>query len=135
MTTITEALAEIKTLKKRINKKRTFIYDHMFLGGQMKDPFENEGGSQVAIDKATQAARDMENRVVELRLAIAKKNAETEVTLEGVTRSIAGWIIWRREVAHQYDEYLGGMSRGIQTMKQSSLPLNIKSKLQIKFER
>jgi hypothetical protein len=97
--TITEALAEIKTLGKRITKKREFIKPLLFRQEQLKDPLEKEGGSRKAVTEATQSIRDMAQRIVDIRLAIQKANLENSITLENESKTIAEWIVWKREIA------------------------------------
>jgi hypothetical protein len=98
-TTITEALAEIKTLQKRIAQKSEFVNSNLYRQDTFKDPFENQGGSAKMIAQETQAIRDLEARIVKIRIAINTANLEQGVTIEGETRSVAGWIVWKRDVA------------------------------------
>ena len=71
-TTITEALAELKTLGKRIEKKRESVA--MFLTRQdgLKDPLEKDGGSVEFIKRERQAVKDLEQHHVNIRLAIQR---------------------------------------------------------------
>lgn len=103
--TITEALAEIKTIQKRIKSKREFIDQYMLRSDQMKDPLDKDGGSRSSVASAFQAIDDLEIRLVTLRQSISKANDETIVTIEGVERSIAEWLVWRREVAPNRDQF------------------------------
>lgn len=104
--TITEALAEIKTIGKRIEKKREFVFQ--FIGRQdgLKDPLEKDGGSPVVIERERQAIRDLETRIVALRRGVQRANDETAVTIAGTSRSISDWLIWRRDVAPKQREFL-----------------------------
>ena len=43
--TITEALAEIPTIEKRITKKQEFITNYLFRVSSTRDPHEKDGGS------------------------------------------------------------------------------------------
>lgn len=104
--TITEALAEIKTVNKRIASKREFIGLYLTRSEQMKDPLDKDGGSYSSVAQAFQAIDDLEIRLVSLRRAIAKANDGTEVTIEGVTKSVADWLVWRREIAGAKDHFL-----------------------------
>jgi hypothetical protein len=97
--TITEALAEIKTISKRIQSKREFIGQYEFRVDSLKDPLEKDGGSASSIASAFQAVDDLEIRLVSLRQSIAKANDETTISIEGVEKSISEWLIWRREIA------------------------------------
>jgi hypothetical protein len=97
--TITEALAEVKTITKRIAKKREFIGGYLVRQDKLKDPLLGDGGSPAAIAREQQAVNDLESRIISIRRAIADANASTEITLHGITRTISDWLTWRREVA------------------------------------
>lgn len=114
MLTITEALAEIKTIGKRTQKKREFIGQYAFRQEVVRDPLENQGGSKVTIAAELQAVRDLEERLITLRRAIAKANAETSVTVGGVTRSLQDWLTWRREVSGQRKAAVSAMLSSVQ---------------------
>lgn len=106
MTTITEALAEIKTIEKRITSKQEFVRNYMIRVETLKDPFEKDGGSEKAVNSELQALSDLEERLVTLRLAIQTANEKTEVTVNGEVRSIADWLVWRRDVAPIRERFL-----------------------------
>ena len=53
--TITEALAEIKTIGKRLEKKREHVKGFLFRQDVFKDPFYSEGGSFSMIERERQA--------------------------------------------------------------------------------
>lgn len=95
--TITEGLAEIKTLNKRIEKARKFVLDHLFLRGL--DPMIKDGGMRAQVDKTTQQANDLAARLVDIKMAINGVNMETDLSIDGQTLTIAKWLIWRREVS------------------------------------
>ena len=105
--TITEALAETKTIDKRISKKREFITGYLFRQDALRDPLAKEGGSVVAIGEARQAIGDLETRLVAIRTAIARANTDEHITVNGMDRSIAEWLVWRREVAPGMQSFLG----------------------------
>lgn len=97
--TITEALAEIKTVLKRIEAKRTFVKNYACQLDTFKDPLEKDGGSKKVVEQEMQAIADLEKRVVDLRTAINRANNMTSVSIEGVEKTIEGWLVWRREIA------------------------------------
>lgn len=97
--TITEALAEIRTITRRLDKKRDGLKPHLYRQDQMRDPLEASGGSVEWLKRERQAIADLEDRLVVIRTAIQDTNRETSLTLRGDTRSVAEWLIWRREVA------------------------------------
>lgn len=117
--TITEALAEIKTILKRIQSKREFIETYQYRFDSLKDPLEKDGGSSKAVREAEQAIADLETRAVQLRSAIAQTNSTHKVTLEGIEKSIADWIIWRREIAPSQERFLIGLTSKLAGARQS----------------
>lgn len=104
--TITEALAEIKTILKRIQSKKEFIGQYLIRLENVKDPLEKDGGSFKNIEQELQAISDLEDRIVELRRNIQSANEANTITLEGVTKSISDWLTWRREVASAHESFL-----------------------------
>lgn len=111
MSTITEALAELKTLDKRLSTKRDFVRNYMFRLDNLKDPFEKDGGSQEKVAAELQSMSDLEARAVSLRRAIQSANEKTILSLHGTEMSIADWLVWRREVAPNQKMFLQEMSR------------------------
>jgi len=118
--TITEALAEIKTISKRIEKKRDFILTYLARQDGIKDPLEKEGGSLKAIERERQAINDLQTRAVTLRRGIQKANEVANVTLNGVTRTIADWLVWRRDVAPGHRELLNRLRSQINQVREQA---------------
>lgn len=121
--TITEALAELKTISKRISSKRSFINQHLARTDAVKDPLEKDGGSATVISQELQAVGDLETRIVDLRRGIQKANDATSIIIEGDTRTISDWLIWRREVAPIRSEFLSKLNstlKDVRSMAQRS---------------
>ena len=97
--TITEALARIHTISKRIEKKREFIEEHLARLQEIRDPLEKDGGAESIIQREQQAITDLLEQIIVIRLAVQKANQATLVTIAEQTRSIAEWLTWRKEVA------------------------------------
>lgn len=97
-TTITEALAELKVLAKRIETKQSFVGNHLTRQEALKDPLSKDGGSELIINREMQAIGDLREQAVTIRRAIADANAQTTVSVNGSTRSIADWLRWRRDI-------------------------------------
>lgn len=97
--TITEGLAELKTLTSRIAKKREHSSHYILRDSRAVDPLLSTGGSEAFVAQEWQAIRDLEYRFVKIRNAIAKKNLETFLTLDNYTFCITDWLTWRREVS------------------------------------
>ncbi len=124
--TITEALAEIKTIGKRLEKKRATVLQ--FLGRQdgIRDPLDKDGGSLVFIQQERQAIADLGTRIVNLRRGIQYANDANSVTINGVTKSISEWLTWRRDVAPGMQAFLSQMRQTVngyraQAQKQGSV--------------
>jgi len=115
--TITEALAEIKTIGKRLEKKRASIGQYSGRDARVKDPLEREGGSVDFIKRERQAISDLETRVVVIRTAIQRSNLETKTKIQGVERSVSEWLTWRREVAPGAVQFVASMIAGINQMR------------------
>lgn len=113
MLTITEGLAEIKTIAKRIEKKNEFVRSYAVRPNVVVDPLAADGGAPAAIQRELQAIGDLEKRLVDIRLAIQKANTETPVTVEGVTKSMSEWLVWRREVAPGRVQRISSLRQGI----------------------
>jgi hypothetical protein len=118
--TITEALAEVKLIDAKVAKKHEFAKQYLLRQEAFKDPLASSGGSRQAVDAERQSVNDLLERKVKIRRAIAEANIRTEVTVAGETRSIADWLVWRREVAPKMNEHLAELSRTIQRARQEA---------------
>lgn len=116
-TTITEALAELKTLAKRIETKRGFVMSALWRQDMLRDPHEKDGGSRVVIERERQAIADLEERSVSIRRAITDANRTTTITISGRTRPIHDWLVWRREVAPGQKKVLQDISKTLSTVR------------------
>lgn len=114
--TITEALAEIKTIGKRLEKKRAGVLSNLGRDARLKDPLE--GGSVEYIKQERQAIGDLERRVVAIRTAIAASNLRTTATVEGVTLTVFEWLSWRRDVSEGQKQFLGQLSQAIRQVRE-----------------
>lgn len=116
--TLTEALAEIKTIANRIAKKHETIRRYLCRADLLIDPLDKQGGSQAVVAQELQGIRDLDERLVAIRAAIMRANLETKLTVEGISRSIYEWLIWRKEVAKGAKSRLDEMARGIESIRQ-----------------
>jgi len=97
--TITEALAELTTIGKRLTKKQDFVNTYLARPEGLKDPFEKQGGSPELLGRELQAIKDLALRHLSIRIAIQRANQTTTITVGGITQSVAEWLTWRKEVA------------------------------------
>ncbi len=119
--TITEALAEIPTIIKRIEKKEEFILNYLYRQSSIRDPHEKDGGSNVLIAREKQSIADLQERLIAIRSAIQKANSENTITIGNQTRPIVDWLTWRREIAPVRQEFLETMTRKINAMRQQAI--------------
>jgi len=116
--TITEALAETKTIEKRITKKRETIGQYVARQEKVKDPLQADGGTVQYIQREEQAITDLEERLIAIRRAILLANTTTMVAVNGDMRAIQDWLTWRREVAPKQQAYLANLRGGIAKVRQ-----------------
>lgn len=116
MLTITEALAELKTIQKRVEKKRGFILQYLARQDGVKDPLAKEGGSIEVVARERQAIRDLDTRHVLIRTSIQRINQATPITIAETTKTIAEWLTWRKEIAPDTQKFLAQLR---QTLLQS----------------
>ena len=112
-TTVTEALASLKTIVKRVDSKREALRKHCAHYSHLKDPLAASGGSAAFWKAETQAIRDLHDRSLTIRTAIQHANHLNEITLHGETRTVAAWLIWKREVAPNQLSFLREISNSV----------------------
>lgn len=115
--TITDGLADLKTMEKRIAKKRESILMYLVRQDGIKDPLEKDGGSTEFIRRERQAMADLEKRHVDIRVAIQKTNQATSITIDGEGKTIAEWLTWRKEVAPGAQAFLAKLRLGLVQQK------------------
>lgn len=124
--TITEALAETKTIAKRLESKRQFVGQYLFRQDFLKDPLEKDGGSRAAIQRERQAIGDLEERVIAIRSAITEANRTTSLTVQGRTRTIQDWLTWRREVSEGQKTFLQKIRSAVDQARKQAQQQGIK---------
>lgn len=121
--TITEALAELKTIQARIVKKRDSIQQYLARQDAQRDPLERsvDGGSLAFIRNEMQAVADLETRVVAIRSAIQRKNHDINITVGDTTKSLADWLTWRREVMPLREAFYARVRGAIASVRQQAM--------------
>jgi len=109
-TTVTQALSELKTIGKRITAKEESIQRYILRQEVLRDPLDRQGGSAKHIAEERQAINDLCEQQVAIRRAIAAANVASSLQIEGQSRSIADWLVWRREVAPARQRFLRGLA-------------------------
>lgn len=117
--TITEALAEIKTIGKRLEKKRQAVLSNIGRDSRLRDPLASEtGGSIEFVARERQAIEDLEKRIVAIRSAIQRSNLETRATVGENSMTVQEWLNFRREIAQQRQMFLASMNMGIKQIRE-----------------
>jgi hypothetical protein len=119
--TVTEALAEVPTIVKRIGKKQQFIMAYLYRQSVVRDPHEKDGGSAELIKRELQAISDLQNRLIAIRAAIQKSNQDNSITIGSETKTIADWLTWRREIADEQRRFYNTISSKLQQMRQEAM--------------
>ena len=88
--TITEALAEIKTIGARAQKKRDGVAKYIVRDSRIRDPFAAEGGSEQWIRQERQGLKDLAKRHILIRTEIQKANLRTPMSVQ--IRSLADTV-------------------------------------------
>lgn len=115
--TITEALAEIKTIGKRLDKKKQAVLLNVARDGRMLDPLGRDGGSEKFVAQERQAIRDLEDRLIRIRTQIQLTNLNTPLTVGKRRMSVAEWLTFRREVAEGQQLFYSGLSQSIRSIR------------------
>ena len=111
--TITEALAEIKTINARILKRLETAVPYLLRDSRIRDPLEKDGGSASFIASEMQAVADLRTRAILLRTSIQKINLEKAISVNGDTRTVSEWLTWRREHSATQKSFVENLIRSI----------------------
>lgn len=115
--TIIEALQELKTIDKRIEKKHEAVLAYLFHQEGVKDPHEKAGGSAKFIKEALQSIDDLVLRRMRIRNAINVANQQHTITIDGDTYSVAEWLIYKRELHEGWKARLRAMLQAIRQQR------------------
>lgn len=127
MLTITEALAEIKTITKRLEKKKVAVSMFLVRDSRLKDSLEAEGGSVEYVKRERQAIADLEKRIISIRTAIQKSNLETTTTVGDTAMTVAEWLTFRREVSAGRKQFLVDLAGIVRNVRDKIQREGIKS--------
>lgn len=122
---IADALAEITTIGKRLEKKQQSIVAYVARDERIRDPLEKTGGSTQFIASERQSHADLTNRIIALRRAVAAANTATLLNLNGVEMSLADWLVWKREVYPLRKTLLDGLLRQVNVTRGEAKKRNV----------
>jgi hypothetical protein len=118
--TLADALAEVETLGRRIDKKQQLVAAYLLREQRYRDPLAPEGGSAVVLAGELAALDHLHERRVLLRRLIQNAYERTLVTFGDQTRALADWLVWRREVATRHGGFLKALSMRIQRARRQA---------------
>jgi hypothetical protein len=118
--TVAEALAEVQTIRRRIDKKQQLIAAYLLREQQYRDPLRAEGGSAAVLAGELRSVAALHERTVLLRRLIQNAYEGTAVSFGGRTRSLADWLVWRREVSARRAGFLKALSTRIHKARLSA---------------
>lgn len=120
MITITEGLAEIKTIQARLDKRQEAVLRFLARDARLRDPLESEGGSIEFVRRERQAIGDLEERIVNIRTAIQAVNLATQLSVNNRTATVSEWLNWRRDVSGRHGNFLNTMNQTIAQARQKA---------------
>lgn len=113
--TIHEALAELKIIEKRRAVKVAEVSNNLARDSRLIDPLlaqdANSGGQPAFVRNTLQSIRDLDARFIRIRHAIQLSNEDPKnaITIVNHTRTIAEWLIWKRETASKEKDLLANL--------------------------
>jgi hypothetical protein len=114
-------LQEIKTIGKRLDKKRAAAAQYLARDARARDPLEKDGGSAKFISEERQAIADLETRVISIRTHIQRSNLGASLTVGSKSRSVAEWLTWRREISTGQGQFLAAMTQGLKRIRDEAV--------------
>lgn len=116
--TITEALAEIRTLEKRVAKKREEIQQYLYRQHGIRDEMEDHGGSAAYIEKLEQSIADLLSEHTWIRTEIQRMNLLTVLEIEGIEHTVAQWLVWKREISEGERTHVATITQMMASMRE-----------------
>lgn len=118
--TITEGLAELNTIQKRLEKKRQFVINYLSRPDGLRDPLEKSGGSVEALKRERQAISDLSKRHLAIRMAIQKINHSTVIRVGETRMTVSEWLTWRKEQAPAVQTFLTNIRASLDRTRQQA---------------
>lgn len=115
--TITEALAELKTIAKKITSKQQAILQYLYRDSVLRDPLEASGGSRTYIAQERQSLKDLRQRYADIRMAIYAANGTTQLDVQGTVRTVAEWLVWKREIHKLHADELNAIANTVKNIR------------------
>lgn len=104
--TVTEALAEIKLIQKKVDKKIAAMNPCITRFEHQKDPYPD---SAVMIRGEVQSIEDLYTNLSSIRKAISKANLETTMTVGTTEKTVTEWLTWKKEIYDPLNKIYSGL--------------------------
>lgn len=118
--TIARGLTRLKTIKAQINannqvirKSTTSSKRKSDLADMREDITVNHSKAKAVVESALQSNKALATEFVNIKLAIAKANLETQVMVAGRTMSLAEAMLLRREIKDIYGTVVSNYSQSL----------------------
>src|SRR5690349_8695386 len=112
--TVAEALARIAAYRRRIDAKQNLVDAYLLRQASYRDPLGAAGGTAAALAAERDSLRALEEQTILLRRRVQNAYEAAPITFGNRTRSLADWLVWRREVATRRLNFLNALSRRIE---------------------
>ena len=109
---IIEALKEIKLIEKKIEENGKLVFKYSSQPDNIKLPFETEEQQKKEIRNLDQSTKDLIENMIILNKRISITNLKVQVEINGETRSIQEWILYRRKIYTLYMNFYENMKVG-----------------------
>lgn len=111
--TISEALAQVQSIDQHIARKQQLIEAYLFRDAAVRDPLQDEGGTPAVLARELQSIEALRERKILIRRAVQAANQRADISHGNDTRSIADWLVWKREVVAHRTAFLEQIRRRI----------------------
>lgn len=96
---LTQALSELHTISKRIETTKERVLTNLTRIESADDPHKGEPDGSFGVNaRHLESIADLEKRYELIRVAIMKANIENGITIKNTTKSIFGWLVWKRDI-------------------------------------
>jgi hypothetical protein len=122
--TLAEALAQFNLLHQCSERKQSLVKAHLLRAEALRDPFIPEGGVAALLAGELHSLQRLRERHVLLRRLIQQTYERVPLTIGDETRTLADWLVWKREVAPRRKFFLQRLLKRIEGARtKASVPV------------
>jgi hypothetical protein len=116
---ISEAINQIEVIDRLVARKQQLIDAYLLREAAVRDPLERDGGTAGVLAREYRSIQALLGRKVRIRRAVQAANEQATITHGDTTRSVADWLVWKREVVARRSRFLGQMRHRIEQGRRS----------------